>query len=253
MTPAGPTSWRRRGRLVLALAALASEAGAGKLPLAEYRVHMNVGCVGSRCPCRPIPYAHTCAYDSQTPNSSIHLLAQNSGGAVPMADVQAATSGLLVFGPTATSDVEYAVVLRSRQQPPPVSLVPVFVHMRGEASVSGALPCSATASARVSAFAYTRTASASTNGPPSAGFDLTLPYNVEPDVPFIASVRATTQVGGYTDCGAEGQAVADPVFTVDPTFPWADYFFFEYSPNLAAVFIDGFESGTTELWSEVAP
>jgi len=177
---------------------------------------------------------------------------------VPAADVQASMTGC--YAQTdGLARVVYSAVVRSNQDPPPATEVLVIVRIRGHASASagGNGLADATATANVSVLGVTGDATASSsplNAPPYDEFDVTQTVLVDVGAIFEADVYADVTLFAGGDHGqAEGQAVADPEIAVDPSFPWASSFHVEYSPNLDALFIDGFEGTAFTGWAAAAP
>jgi len=214
------------------------------------------------CDSRELPYPVSCAVSHQTQDPTCPGQyagsGLTSGGAVPAADMQASMSGC--YGQTmGLARVIYSAVVLGNQDPPPVTQVPLVVRIRGHASASGGgtAESDAEATANVLVLGVTGDASASSsplNAPPYDEFDVTETVVVDVGAVFTADVRAYVTLFAGGDHGqAEGQAVADPEITIDPTFPWASSFRVEYSPNIDALFIDGFEGTSFIGWSATEP
>jgi hypothetical protein len=232
--------------------ALGPGAAGGQVDPARFQ--LRVAGIFSHCPLQPLPYPESCAYDSQGQDYQISLAAQNSGGSIPMADAQGSASGAVYLNDrSALSSVDYTIVLRSSMRAPTGQLVPILARLRGDATASATPPCTSAAEASSRVGSVQRTARALSTAANHSEFDEEVMLHVLPDAPFTARVSADVAVTSFAGCGADGQAVADPELRVDPTFPGAENFYFEYSRNLDAIFIDGLESGTTELWSAVSP
>jgi hypothetical protein len=251
-------------RLLLAAALLgAASAPAlhGQVSAASYRVSFT-GFGFRECDSRELPYPISCAVSHQTQDPTCPGQyagsGLTSGGSVPAADVQASMSGC--YGrSTGLARILYAAVVRSNEEPPPTTQVPLVVRIRGHASASGGgtATTEAEATATVSVLGVTGDASASSsplNAPPYDEFDVTETVVVDVGTIFTADVLADVTLFAGGDHGqAEGQAVADPEITIDPTFPWASAFRVEYSPNIDALFIDGFEADSFIGWSATEP
>jgi hypothetical protein len=204
------------------------------------------------------PFPYSCAFSFQSSNPAAQYVVQGltSGGSVPAADIQASRSGSL-GGAAGLARVIYSAVVRSTQQPPPATLVPVRVHIRGHASASaigGISSADATAFASFASVSRGVTASSSPlQGPPSAEFDVTQTVEVTVDQVYEARVEGSYFLDPAGEGNTSAQAVADPEIIIDPSFAFADLFYVESSRNINAIFIDSFENGTLALWSSAWP
>lgn len=234
---------------------VATALAVGEVTDAAYEVRLFWPACPWACPCGPLSFPNQCDYDWQSPDAQFSFSGLTSGGNRPMADVQVATEGFHTHPPTGVARVDYAVIVVSNAQPPPASQVPVHALVRGVAEATSTNPpnCVAHARAYMNIGTTTWTIEAHAPGEPYAELIFTANLQMVPGTPLPVWVAGWVNAASDNDCSAEAQAIADPEFSIDPTFPFADQFHLEFSPNLDALFIDGFATGTTEHWSEVAP
>jgi hypothetical protein len=244
------------GLLVAAACVVTGRAAAQPPPAATFDVAVP------ECESDTEPFPYSCAYDyvdSDAKPSSGSWLGATSGGEIPMADLQIARSGYDGEN-QAWARIWYFVLVRSAELPPPVPLVPLVVRLRGQ--VDGAL-----ADGELPAILQAYAGSLLGTDPPVQGdaqidarfstfaeFDVTETVLVAPNTPFEVQVDATIRSSPGGGSGqVAGQAVADPEFWIDPSFPYAAAFSVETSANLWAIFFDGFESGSSSAWSLTTP
>lgn len=235
-----------------------SRSEAQVIAAASYRVSIG-GSAGLPLACgRDEPFPYSCAFSGQSSNPAAQYVVEGltSGGSVPAADIQASRSGSL-GGAAGLARVIYSAVVRSTEQPPPATLVPVRVHIRGHASASamgGISYADATAFASFAGVSRGVTASSSPlQGPPSAEFDVIQTVEVTVDQVYEARVEGNYFLDPAGEGNTSAQAIADPEITIDPSFAFADLFYVEFSPNIDAIFLDAFENGALTQWSTAGP
>jgi hypothetical protein len=199
------------------------------------------------------PYPYSCEYDIVSQFGQVSARSATSGGALPMADVQIDASGQGANG-IAYASVRYWVLARPTGAVPGGTQVPLRIRGAGEVTVTSG-SSNLLALGRVQIMFQDAGASVLA-GTETAILDFDETVLVTPNVPLeviiLAEVDLQIQDPDQPGSG-NGQAVVDPEIVIDPDFRLADQFELELSPNLWAVFIDGFENGGTTVWSGAAP
>lgn len=203
------------------------------------------------------PYPFSCALDISNPGFQYVASALTSGGLLPAADLAHEGSGDTSAGNTlsASAAVRYFVFVRALGNPPPGTTVPLRVRSVGELTVTSSKE-RLFSEGSITVLGQGEAAIAE-NGTETRDLALDLVVPAVANQPFEIVIEARLRVlGSSADFGPwsfGGQAVIDPEVTIDPAFPDADQYVLEFSENLWAVFLDGFENGGTTRWSETSP
>lgn len=214
------------------------------------------GSTGSDCLVQA-PYPFSCAVDISHPELQYVASALTSGGLLPAADVAHEGSGDTSAGNTlsARAAVRYYVFVRALGNPPPGTTVPLRVRSVGELTVTSSKE-RLFSEGSITVFGKGEAAIAE-NGTETRDLDLDFVVPALANASLEIGIEARLRVlGSGADFGPwsfGGQAVIDPEVTIDPAFPDADQYVLEFSENLWAVFLDGFENGGTTRWSETSP
>lgn len=227
---------------------------AAQVPAATY--FSNLGSSENPCP-GSAPYPFSCSVDVSNPHEQYVASTLTSGGLLPAADVAHEGSGDLNAGNTlgCSAAVRYFVVARRIGPPTPGVWIPLRIRAVGELTVTSGIEFLRSEGTLIAL--DEGVAAIAENGTETRSLQLDRNFDVQADVPFEIVIEARLRVLGASapegPWSFAGQAVVDPEVTIDPNFPEADQYYLEFSENLWAIFIDGFENGGTTHWSSASP